>query len=318
MPPGRTVIVEKIFSLAGVGSLLVDSITTRDYAVIQLATLIFAVLVVATNLAGDLIYRLLDPGAEAIDAGAHVGLMSAIMALRVGPSGCVHSFEPNPAVYAKLSANAGRINARLGSVVIRTHDLALSDSARQAQLFLPDDWSKNTGVARLDATGNAAATVECRTLDDFGDDSGITSPALMKIDVEGHELAVLRGAPRTLAQLRDVVFEDFGAYPTPAMALLEQQYGTRESLLRQKMEETEREGIEQLVETKLILNDFKVSGYVIPENVIEGEINRRMTAALAKAKETAAIKAETGGYSAGRCATCDPLTSIHDEFLPDH
>jgi FkbM family methyltransferase len=170
----------------------------------------------------ETIYRLLDPGAEAIDAGAHVGLMSAIMALRVGPSGCVHSFEPNPAVYAKLSANAGRINARLGSVVIRTHDLALSDSARQAQLFLPDDWSKNTGVARLDATGNAAATVECRTLDDFGDDSGITSPALMKIDVEGHELAVLRGAPRTLAQLRDVVFEDFGAYPTSAMALLEE------------------------------------------------------------------------------------------------
>lgn len=170
----------------------------------------------------ETIYRLLDPGAEAIDAGAHVGLMSAIMALRVGPSGCVHSFEPNPAVYAKLSVNAGRINARLKVGVIRTHDFALSDSARQAQLFLPDDWSANTGVARLDATGNTATTVECRTLDDSGDDSGVASPVLMKIDVEGHELAVLRGGPRTLAQLRDIVFEDFGTYPTPAMALLEE------------------------------------------------------------------------------------------------
>jgi len=58
---GGTVIVERIFSLAGVGSLLIGSIATRDYAVIQLATLIFALLVVVTNLAGDLLYRLLDP-----------------------------------------------------------------------------------------------------------------------------------------------------------------------------------------------------------------------------------------------------------------
>ena len=58
---GGTVIVEQIFSLAGVGSLLIGSIATRDYAVIQLATLIFALLVVLTNLVGDLLYILLDP-----------------------------------------------------------------------------------------------------------------------------------------------------------------------------------------------------------------------------------------------------------------
>lgn len=58
---GGTVIVERIFSLAGVGSLLIGSITTRDYAVIQLATLIFALLVVTANLIGDLLYNLLDP-----------------------------------------------------------------------------------------------------------------------------------------------------------------------------------------------------------------------------------------------------------------
>lgn len=61
---GGTVIVERIFSLAGVGSLLIDSIATRDYAVIQLATLIFALLVVVTNLVGDLLYRVLDPRME--------------------------------------------------------------------------------------------------------------------------------------------------------------------------------------------------------------------------------------------------------------
>lgn len=58
---GGTVIVEQIFSLAGVGSLLIGSISTRDYAVIQLATLIFALIIVIANLAADLLYVLIDP-----------------------------------------------------------------------------------------------------------------------------------------------------------------------------------------------------------------------------------------------------------------
>lgn len=58
---GGAVIAEQIFSLPGVGSLLVGSIATRDYAVIQLATLFFAVLVVAVNLVADLLYAAVDP-----------------------------------------------------------------------------------------------------------------------------------------------------------------------------------------------------------------------------------------------------------------
>lgn len=58
---GGTVVAEQIFSLPGIGSLLLNSITTRDYAVIQLATLLFALLVVVVNLLADVAYRVLDP-----------------------------------------------------------------------------------------------------------------------------------------------------------------------------------------------------------------------------------------------------------------
>jgi FkbM family methyltransferase len=178
----------------------------------------------------EVIYRLLDPGTYALDVGAHVGLMSMIMALRVGSAGStagsVRSFEPHPAVYAKLRANAERMNQQLGKKVIQTRNLALSDSARQAPLFLPADWAANTGVGRLDSALNSVSKsaqgpvmVECQTLDDA---CALQTPQLMKIDVEGHELAVLHGAPRTLANLRDIVFEDFESYPTPVMSLLEQ------------------------------------------------------------------------------------------------
>ncbi|HVX29109.1 MAG TPA: ABC transporter permease [Nitrolancea sp.] len=58
---GGTVITEKVFALPGAGALLVDSITARDYATVQAATLIVAVLVILTNLATDIVYSFVDP-----------------------------------------------------------------------------------------------------------------------------------------------------------------------------------------------------------------------------------------------------------------
>jgi peptide/nickel transport system permease protein len=58
---GGTVITEKVFALPGAGALLIDSITARDYAMLQSATLIFACMVILVNLATDIIYSFLDP-----------------------------------------------------------------------------------------------------------------------------------------------------------------------------------------------------------------------------------------------------------------
>ncbi len=56
-----TVIVENVFAIPGVGTLLVDSVSTRDYPVVQGVTLIFAFLVVAVNLLTDVVHASLDP-----------------------------------------------------------------------------------------------------------------------------------------------------------------------------------------------------------------------------------------------------------------
>ena len=58
---GGAVIIERVFALPGVGALLIDSVTARDYPVIQSATLIFSVLVILVNLATDILYSFLDP-----------------------------------------------------------------------------------------------------------------------------------------------------------------------------------------------------------------------------------------------------------------
>ncbi|WP_405148629.1 ABC transporter permease [Sphaerisporangium sp. NBC_01403] len=58
---GGAVIVENVFAWPGLGSLVVESVSTRDYAVVQAAALLVAGIVVVLNLLADLSYALLDP-----------------------------------------------------------------------------------------------------------------------------------------------------------------------------------------------------------------------------------------------------------------
>lgn len=61
---GSTVVVEKIFSVPGLGSLLIDAIVSRDFPVIRGLTVIFAMLVVVVNLLTDIAYSIADPRAS--------------------------------------------------------------------------------------------------------------------------------------------------------------------------------------------------------------------------------------------------------------
>lgn len=58
---GGTVITEKVFGLPGAGALMIDSITARDYPVVQASTMIFACMVILVNLTTDIIYSFIDP-----------------------------------------------------------------------------------------------------------------------------------------------------------------------------------------------------------------------------------------------------------------
>jgi peptide/nickel transport system permease protein len=62
---GGTLVVEQVFSLGGVGALMLQAIDNRDFPVVQAVTLILALVVVMVNIAGDLVQALLDPRIEA-------------------------------------------------------------------------------------------------------------------------------------------------------------------------------------------------------------------------------------------------------------
>ncbi|MGL4443700.1 MAG: ABC transporter permease, partial [Alsobacter sp.] len=58
---GGSVVIENVFNVPGLGSLIISSVDARDYPVIQGIALVFGLLVIVINLATDLVYAVLDP-----------------------------------------------------------------------------------------------------------------------------------------------------------------------------------------------------------------------------------------------------------------
>jgi FkbM family methyltransferase len=175
----------------------------------------------------EAVLRLLEPGDVAVDAGANVGYMTSVMAARVGPGGAVHAFEPHPVLLGLLEQNARSWAARPWTGRVEVHPVALSDTGGRGALNVPEGFEQNMGVATLGALADgmplhATIDVPLRTLDDCLADED-ASVGVLKLDVEGHEHAVLRGAAGLLrrGRVRDVVFEEHGDYPTPVSRYLE-------------------------------------------------------------------------------------------------
>lgn len=173
------------------------------------------------------VWRLLDPDELALDIGANIGYVTSIMAARVGPPGAVMSFEPHPVLAEELRGNVERWGGSEHTAPVTVRSTALSDHSGSGELMLPSDWERNRGRASVRTPGSAApdtasrCTITLERLDDvLGSDVRV---GVAKLDVEGHELSVLRGAESLLRRgaVRDIVFEDFGEYPTPPMRLLE-------------------------------------------------------------------------------------------------
>ena len=138
----------------------------------------------ATTLA---LRALVRPGDVFVDAGAHIGTYTLLAARLAGPTGRVLAFEPDDRNRALLERNV--VENRAATVTIS--ECALwSEDAELALVASPD--AGNSGMPSLMRDGDGP-TVQCRTLD-----SALDACDVMKIDVEGAEVELLRGADRIL------------------------------------------------------------------------------------------------------------------------
>ena len=157
----------------------------------------------------DLFQKLVRPGDYVIDAGAHVGVHTLTFARLVGSHGKVFAFEPQRLLHQALAANVA-----LNSLAnVYTHHMALG--AKRGSIWLADnlDYSReaNFGGVPLAAIDRQADDERPRyrlpmmRLDDFYDQARLD---FLKLDVEGMEAEVLRGAEDVIRRHRPIIYAE--------------------------------------------------------------------------------------------------------------
>jgi FkbM family methyltransferase len=154
---------------------------------------------------------LLKPGDVAVDVGAHIGFFTIQMAAAVGPAGAVFAFEPFDQ-NADLLERSVAENGFDDRIVFRR--AAVGEHGGTATLTFPVE-TLNTGGAYLlrsgtdPLAGNRTRDVPLVALDE----AGLRRPVrLIKMDVEGAEPQVVRGAARTLREDRPIILSEL--HPT--------------------------------------------------------------------------------------------------------
>ena len=141
-----------------------------------------------------LLREVLTPGMHVLDVGANIGVMSLIAARAIGPSGTVDAFEPGPTIVATLRRN---IAANGFSDRVHVNAMAVGSAPGSIQIHVAPTGDALASIyAEAAETGggkSVATDVRLTTLDEWGAEHQWPHVDLVKIDVEGAEIAVLEG-----------------------------------------------------------------------------------------------------------------------------
>lgn len=158
---------------------------------------------------------IIQPGDTVLDVGANMGYITARLADYVGPAGRVIAFEPVPDTYQMLEATVRGLHLRDR---VQTHRACVSDQAGTVTMAIPEYerggenlYESHVVESDHQVSGMRQVSTQAVTLD------GLVSPdqpvRLIKIDVEGHERAVIRGASRLILQSRPALLIEVDGDP---------------------------------------------------------------------------------------------------------
>jgi len=149
--------------------------------------------------------KFVGPGESVLDVGGNHGLYAYHLSRLVGPSGRVHTFEPVP-----LNLGILRHTVKtLGLKNVTVHPVGCSDLPGSATFcVLLDHGIPQLGWPRRQESGGLKFECDMVRLDDVID----ARISFLKIDVDGAELLVLRGAQRILRESRPVILFEAGGY----------------------------------------------------------------------------------------------------------
>ena len=148
----------------------------------------------------SLVQQILSPGDTFVDVGANIGFLSLVGASTVGKKGEVLAFEPVPSTYELLVENK-ELN---GFTQLQTFAFAIGNEAGQVKIY-PEDQNRG-GASILNVRSEVGVNIEVKRLDDLVLAKKID---LIKIDVEGYELEVLKGAENKIREDKPVMIIEF-------------------------------------------------------------------------------------------------------------
>lgn len=137
----------------------------------------------------------LKAGMTFVDVGANVGYYSLMAASLVGSTGRVLAFEPSTYAFGRLQETINRNNL----AQVQAIHAGLSDTNGESRLFVSAGKGNHT-PSMVPNAGGSPVPVPVRRLDDYLAEHGVEHVDFMKIDVEGFEPNVLRGAGQYLEQ----------------------------------------------------------------------------------------------------------------------
>lgn len=147
--------------------------------------------------------QLIKPGDIVLDVGANIGAHSLVFAKCVGPEGEVIAFEPTQFAFTKLNANL-ELNPQLKDRVIPTQLMLVSNDMHELPDTLYSSWPLSSSENRHDKHfGKLMGTkgASSLSLDSFISQQKLSQVDFMKVDIDGHEVEMFRGAHHTLATM---------------------------------------------------------------------------------------------------------------------
>jgi FkbM family methyltransferase len=138
------------------------------------------------------------PGTAVLDVGAHIGLFTVLMARCVGPSGSVLSFEPTPLTRQALLDTVRRNSS---ADIVEVREEAVSDRVGLARFHDTGDPLSNANSLVESSRSKAVLTVPVTTVDAVVTERKLTVSCI-KIDAEGSEIDIVRGAAATINRCR--------------------------------------------------------------------------------------------------------------------
>jgi len=160
--------------------------------------------------------KIIKPGQTVLDVGANMGWYSIHFSKWVGQRGKIFAFEPVPEIYEELESNI-KLNCCQNIIIF---NCALGNQ-NESVLFNVSDFEGGSGASSENLKFGKEIKVSKRKLDDLMNDQNLDNIDFLKIDIEGGELNMLKGAekliekykPKMLLEIVDIHCDRFKYSP---------------------------------------------------------------------------------------------------------